>query len=59
MNKKLSSADKIKKENRIIYENKIGSIVGYIKEIVDSEAVKISIEPWLVKWTQEMGQLSE
>lgn len=30
-----------------------------MKELVDNEGVKIGIEPWLVKWTQEMGKLSE
>jgi hypothetical protein len=43
MNKKLATADKLKKESRIVYENKIGSIIGYIKELADSQAVKIGI----------------
>jgi hypothetical protein len=33
-------------------------MIGYIKELVDEQTMKIMIDPWLIKWTQEMGQLS-
>jgi hypothetical protein len=59
MNKKLAVSEKIKKDRRNTYENKINLMIESIKELVDDQSVKIMVDQWLIKWTQEMGLLSE
>lgn len=59
MLKKLAGVEKIKKERRDVYEHRISMTVGYIKDVCEERELTIIAEQWLVKWTQEMGTISE
>ena len=59
MNKKLATAEKIKKDRRNGFENKIETMIAHIKELVEEQAVRLVADHWLVKLAQEMGQQAE